>query len=243
MKLQCCGLCCKSKSELINHRLSEKCIAKSSEDDIDQMQEHVRERSKQCHMCTLSFPSVPRLKQHIRTHFSERPYKCETCGKTFKHSGDLNHHFKIKHPDLKPECDQCKIVFSCLSLLMTHEVSAHGRNPVVPTTITEAVNSVSIKKKQPKKSVESAHAQIGDIDESVKNGGARKRQRKSFLCYVCGRNCFTTARLERHMRTHTGARPFQCDLCGAAYQQSNDLVIHQRKHTGEVLNLLKKGAR
>lgn len=60
--------------------------------------------------------------------------------------------------------------------------------------------------------------------------GVVEKRRRNFACPTCQRNCFTTARLERHLRTHSGLKPFVCDECGAAYQQSNDLVKHQRKH-------------
>lgn len=58
----------------------------------------------------------------------------------------------------------------------------------------------------------------------------KKRRKPSFICDVCNRNCFSTARLERHKRSHSGARPFVCDHCGSSYQQQNDLSRHLRKH-------------
>jgi len=53
---------------------------------------------------------------------------------------------------------------------------------------------------------------------------------KSVSSVICQRNFFSNTRLERHRRTHTGAKPFVCELCGSSYQQLNDLVRHQRKH-------------
>ncbi|MFY8041648.1 MAG: C2H2-type zinc finger protein [Rhodoferax sp.] len=35
------------------------------------------------------------------------------------------------------------------------------------------------------------------------------------------------------MRTHTGEKPFACEVCPASFSQSGDLTAHMRTHTGE----------
>ncbi|CAG2101784.1 unnamed protein product [Medioppia subpectinata] len=54
-------------------------------------------------------------------------------------------------------------------------------------------------------------------------------------CEVCNRVFPREKSLQAHLRTHTGERPYRCDMegCGRAFAQSGQLRTHQRLHTGE----------
>lgn len=58
----------------------------------------------------------------------------------------------------------------------------------------------------------------------VKNTG-------KYLCPHCGRDCLKPSVLEKHIRSHTGERPFPCPTCGIAFKTQSNLYKHRRTQT------------
>lgn len=66
--------------------------------------------------------------------------------------------------------------------------------------------------------------------------GIRRAKQKHFKCNVCGLEVYEQGKLIRHMRTHTGERPFKCtfDACGMEFKEPAHLKRHiKHKHSSD----------
>jgi hypothetical protein len=55
---------------------------------------------------------------------------------------------------------------------------------------------------------------------------------KPYACDVCNKQFSAPSTLTQHKRTHTGEKPYECDVCNKRFLQSGHLATHKRTHTG-----------
>lgn len=72
-------------------------------------------------------------------------------------------------------------------------------------------------------------------EEIPKQKRERKPQRPGkYVCTYCGRACAKPSVLKKHIRSHTGERPYPCPPCGFSFKTKSNLYKHRKSHTHRV---------
>uniref|UniRef100_A0A4W5JXJ4 HIVEP zinc finger 3 n=1 Tax=Hucho hucho TaxID=62062 RepID=A0A4W5JXJ4_9TELE len=65
--------------------------------------------------------------------------------------------------------------------------------------------------------------------------GERKPQKPGkYVCTYCGRPCAKPSVLQKHIRSHTGERPYPCIPCGFSFKTKSNLYKHRKSHAHRI---------
>ena len=161
-------------------------------------------------------------------------YKCEECEKTFITPSKLKRH-SFTHSGLQPyQCNLCHKSYTQPGNLKIHIKNIHQDNlkkedlPIIPS------------KQQPKKSISDPVEFINVKAEQNHKSLPKPRNSFKYKCEYCSKTFITPSKLQRHSYSHTGLRPFQCNICYKAFSQSANLKTHMKKDHPQDLDFLKE---
>uniref|UniRef100_A0A673GRK4 Uncharacterized LOC107714742 n=1 Tax=Sinocyclocheilus rhinocerous TaxID=307959 RepID=A0A673GRK4_9TELE len=210
-----------------------------------------------CRFCGRAFASPDSLKKHLRLHKGNKPFRCLDCGKNFARHGHLMAHKNVhrrniqcsvcwevlpsigdllKHRQSHPKkgmlkCPDCPLQFQFPVFLLRH-VAVHERR----RKLKELVPPKDQATPQKVEEIYKEEFKCGLCQEAFVDSKALSEHCLTHMpgpsaskCQFCKRHFSSRAGLIRHIRLHTGEKPFPCPTCGRHFHRKEVLKLHQEK--------------
>ncbi|KAE8290225.1 Transcription factor HIVEP2 [Larimichthys crocea] len=80
-----------------------------------------------------------------------------------------------------------------------------------------------------------SHSGMDQLSETTVGKVEQKPQKPGkYVCDYCGRACAKPSVLKKHIRSHTGERPYPCVPCGFSFKTKSNLYKHRKSHAHSV---------
>ncbi|KAL8613847.1 hypothetical protein ACOMHN_032837 [Nucella lapillus] len=178
-----------------------------------------------CWFCGEQFTSRKLVVRHLKEHNIDLPFKCYLCDASYDTRFECLTHQEKSHPsdwavlkdkngvgsieDYSERLDRI-VERNCKTGQFVEEGEEEEGGVQTMTTAMTATT-------------------ITGEDGQNESVASDYLQRKVY-CSLCSKRFWSLQDLRRHMRSHTGERPFACDKCDKRFTLKHSMMRHRRKH-------------
>ncbi|XP_074058924.1 zinc finger protein 236-like isoform X2 [Macrotis lagotis] len=205
---------------------------------------HTGVKAFSCNICNASFTTNGSLTRHMATHMSMKPYKCPFCEESFRTTVHCKKHMK-KHQTVSSPVASAGEGGGVVCMEEEDENSERtaprkSRPGVITFTEEETAELAKIRPRESatvseKVLVQSAAEKDRISEIKDKQAELEAEPKYANCCTYCPKSFKKPSDLVRHVRIHTGEKPYKCDECGKSFTVKSTLDCHVKTHTGQKL--------